>query len=100
MSSVTYHPEAELETIAALRWYKTRSVSAAVAVDEALTKAEVATLKHPDRWPAYLHGTRLYLFDGFPYGLVYLPEESGGCGVAVAQLHRRPGYWKTRLADR
>jgi hypothetical protein len=36
----------------------------------------------------------------FPYGLIYHAETEGTLIVAVAHLHRRPGYWRERLKGR
>jgi hypothetical protein len=33
----------------------------------------------------------------YPYSLVYVERDDRIIGVAVAQLHRRPGYWRGRL---
>jgi len=44
-----------------------------------------------------LRDRRRTLVRGFPYGLLYRVESSRILIVAVAQVHRRPGYWRSRL---
>ena len=39
---------------------------------------------------------RRYLFKRFPYGLIYRIENEKIFIIAVAHLHRNPGYWKYR----
>jgi hypothetical protein len=36
------------------------------------------------------------LVPGFPYGLLYRAEPERIFVVAVAHVHRRPGYWRRR----
>jgi len=51
----------------------------------------------PKAWHPYTENTRRCLIRRFPNGLVYQILESGILVVAVAHLHRRPGYWGDRL---
>jgi hypothetical protein len=64
-----------------------------------LRQAERLVKQHPEEWMTYLHGTRCYLFDRFPFALVYIERGEKIIGIAVAHLKRRPGYWRKRLAD-
>lgn len=50
----------------------------------------------PLRWPPYLHGTRKALLRRFPFALIYRAGADEIQVVAVAHLHRRPGYWRNR----
>lgn len=50
------------------------------------------------RWPEVEPGVRRYRLNRFPYGLFYrLASEDEIEILAVADLRRRPGYWKDRL---
>ena len=44
-------------------------------------------------------GTRSLIVQGFPFSIVYRPEEDGILIVAVAHHARRPWYWKARARD-
>lgn len=90
------HPEADRELEAAYRWYLKRSPQAAAKFLEGVEQAIGQAARFPDRWQSYLHGTRLYRVVDYPYALVYRREANRIFGVAVAHLHRRPGYWKNR----
>ena len=87
-----YHPEAIVETRAALDWYAQRSEIAPVKFKKELRRAENLVRLHPKEWMSYLHGTRCYLFDRFPFALVYIERGERIIGIAVAHLKRRPGY--------
>ena len=51
----------------------------------------------PQRWAKYLHGTRRFVLDRFPFSVVYLDEPEVLTIVAVAHNKRKPGYWKQRI---
>jgi plasmid stabilization system protein ParE len=94
-----YHPEAIAEAWEAFHWYLERSEAAADSFWDELRDARSAVTEHPETWGAYLHGTRCLTLRRFPYGLVYIERGDRILGIAVAHLKRRPGYWKSRLAD-
>ncbi len=93
------HPEAVEEARAARLWYAERSPAAAEAFVGELEAALDRILADPDRFPAYLHGTRRCLLHRFPYVIVYRPTETTVRVVAVAHGRRKPGYWKTRSPE-
>lgn len=92
-----YHPEARCEADAAFDYYRERSFKIAEAFYLELERANAAIRNSPDSWAAYLHGTRRYLLDQFPFVVVYRVTEQRIEIVAVAHGHRQPGYWADRL---
>lgn len=98
MAEITYHIEAESEAMSALFWYSDKSKLLGSRFEQELLIAEQQVIETPTRWHSYLHGTRLFRLNNFPFALVYLNQESSILGIAVAHLHRKPGYWKERLA--
>jgi hypothetical protein len=64
-----------------------------------LRQAENSVTRHPQSWTPYLHGTRCFKFERFPFALVYIDRDDRIIGIAVAHLKRRPGYWRNRLAN-
>src|SRR5688572_8636611 len=94
-----YHPEAVKEAHRAYHWYDDRSDNAADRFWEELRRARRLVTQKPQSWMPYLHSTRCYLFDRFPFALVYIERGERIIGIAVAHLKRRPGYWRKRLAD-
>lgn len=93
-----YHPQAIVEAHDALQWYSEQSVAASQKFEAELLIAEDQIARHPEAWAEYLHGTRRYLLASFPYAVVYSIHHDTICGIAVAHLHRRPGYWHDRLS--
>ena len=97
-TELEYLEEALEEAEAAACWYAERSVLAAAGFSEEIDEAESAILKFPDAWPPFDHGTRRYLLRRYPFSVIYRIESRRILIVAVAHGHRRPGYWKSRLA--
>jgi plasmid stabilization system protein ParE len=95
-TSVEFHPGAEEDADGAHKWYTERSLIAARAFLTELTASVEKVAEAPERWPAYLSGTRRYLFPNFPFSLVYRVRVEAVIVVAVAHHRRRPGYWRER----
>ena len=93
---IDFHPAAVREARKAYRWYGRRSAAAANRFQAALQAALDQIAQTPDRWPAYLHGTRYRLLRRFPFIVVFRQLVDGLQVVAVAHARRRPGYWKRR----
>jgi plasmid stabilization system protein ParE len=93
---VAFHPEAVEEAIAAERWYRERSESAASAFVAELDRAVELIGEGPHRWPRHVHGTRRYVMHRFPFVVVYRVAADEIQVVAVAHGRRRPDYWQRR----
>jgi plasmid stabilization system protein ParE len=92
------HPEALEEAQAGLAWYLERSPSAARRFLAAIDHAVARVAEAPERWPAYVAGTRRFVMLKFPYSVVYKETVSGVVIYAFVHAKRRPGYWKRRLS--
>src|SRR5437773_1861988 len=51
----------------------------------------------PNAWPVVEEHYRHYKTARFPYGVVYRLDSKVIVVVAVAHLHRNPGYWRSRI---
>lgn len=94
-----YHPKAILEAYRSYHWYDDRSENAADGFWQELLKARHAVTQDPRTWSSYLHGTRCYQSERYPFALVYVERNERIVGIAIAHLLRRPGYWRSRLDD-
>lgn len=92
-----YHPDARAEADAAFDYYRERSPMVAEAFYRELEKAQASIQDSPESWATYLHDTRRFLLDRFPFVIVYHLAEQRIEIVAVAHGYRRPGYWAGRL---
>jgi len=94
---IEFHPDSIEEARDARQWYTDRSATASDAFMAELDAAIDGIRHNPERWAAYLHGTRRYLMKRFPYMVVYRMAGEKLQVIAVAHARRRPGYWCRRL---
>ena len=87
MPGITFHVDAAAEMQAAARYYEEqqRGLGAAflAEIEQGLNRIQ----QFSRLWPIYDAEYRRYLLRRFPFGIIV---------VAVAHLHREPGYWKDR----
>jgi plasmid stabilization system protein ParE len=91
------HPEAWREFEAADDWYLSRSPDASLAFLSDVSDALTTISEAPQRWPKYLHGTRRFVLQRFPFSVVYLDDPELLTVIAIAHSKRKPGYWKRRI---
>lgn len=53
----------------------------------------------PEAWHPCSKRTRRCQLRRFPYGIIYQVLESEILIVAIANLHRKPDYWHSRISD-
>ena|SRR5207253_6727481 len=95
-SDIDIHPAAIRETRKAYQWYLRRSATAAGRFRAAVERALEQIAQAPNRWPAYLHGTRYCPLRRFQFIVVFRQRGDRLQVVAVPHGRRRPGYWKRR----
>ena len=52
---------------------------------------------HPEAWHPCSNRTRRCQTRRFPYGIIYQIKKDEILIVAIANLHRKPEYWKDRI---
>jgi plasmid stabilization system protein ParE len=97
MKRLEFHPEAQAEAKAAFDRYWEHSSSVAIQFEIELRDAYGSLRKSPHICPPYLHGTRRFLLDRYPFSVVFRELLHGIQIVAVAHAKRRPGYWAKRV---
>ena len=97
MRSVEFHPDAEAELVSAAQYFESHVETLGLEFVLAVRRASERILEFPDSGRPVGGRLRRTLVRGFPYGLLYRVEPSRILIVAVAHLHRRPGYWRSRL---
>ncbi|MCU0687885.1 MAG: type II toxin-antitoxin system RelE/ParE family toxin [Polyangiaceae bacterium] len=97
-----FHPEAHKELIEAAEYYERKKLGLGDAFlsefDAALNGLEDApsAAAPMSRLSSELRARRWFV-PRFPYAIVFVELEHEFRIVAVAHLHRRPGYWNVRL---
>ena len=95
--TVELHPEAEREILGSLEYYEESDPILAEDLDHKIDTAIDLIAQMPGTWPPYLHGTRRYLLDRFPFSLIYREKDAIIQLIALAHHRRKPGYWTERL---
>ncbi len=93
---LTVHPDAIIEAGEARHWYHNQNPSVAEKFELEIEKSFVALLESPERWPSILSGHRRIRLRRFPFMIVYYVRGNNVFVVAIAHMHRRPGYWMYR----
>ncbi|MBL8753291.1 MAG: type II toxin-antitoxin system RelE/ParE family toxin [Planctomycetes bacterium] len=91
-----FDPAAMDELVGSLDWYAARSGRAASMFTIEFERAVLLLREAPLRWPTFQHGTRRIRLRRFPFAIVYRVNADELQVIAVAHLHRRPGYWRNR----
>jgi len=94
---VEFHPEAQDEFISAAQFYESHTVGLGLDFILTVQRAYNRLLEFPAAGPPFGRRLRRLLVPKFPYGLLYRVEPEHVYIVAVMHLHRRPGYWRSRL---
>jgi len=97
MRPVIFLPEAEEEMNEAARYYESHASGLGIDYLSAVEQAVASISESPEMWPKLEGELRRRLVRRFPFGILYYVEISAIIIVAVANLRRRPGYWKGRI---
>jgi len=68
--------------------------------DQFKHEAEIASrriLEHPLAWQFEFNSVRRFIFNRFPYKMLYIIRDQRIVVVAVAHQHRAPDYWFDRI---
>ena len=97
MKSVAFHPAAQDELAAAARFYEDQRHGLGLDFTLTIQRTYQRLLEFPAAGPPFGRRLRRVLVPKFPYGLLYRVESDRIYIIAVMHLHRRPGYWRSRL---
>ncbi len=95
-SPVEFHPATRWEIRKACSWYRDQSLTAEDGFLADLRHAVEQVSLAPNQWPLYKAGARRYVFNRYPYSLIYRVIGDAVRVLAVAHDKRREGYWVRR----
>jgi toxin ParE1/3/4 len=95
--TLTFHPLAERELIAAAKFYESRAAGLGADFIRQIERTLANLAAHPNAG-SLITGTaiRRRLIQGFPFAVVYEFGSENISVIAIMHLRRRPGYWKRR----
>lgn len=88
---------ARIELDDAIEYYNCEAPSLGNAFLYEVLKALDRIGEFPKAWPPCSERLRRCQTRRFPYGIIYQIREKEILVVAVANLHRKPDYWKNRI---
>ena len=93
-----FHPEAEVDLVEAILYYETQAFGLGERFCEEVQRAIEQLPMHPKIGVPDEEGFRKWVLDTFPYNLRYYESDDLVYILVVESQHRRPGYWKSRVA--
>lgn len=88
---------AQRELDDAVAWYNEQAAGSGQEFLYELDRATRRAVAFPMSCPEVEPGLRRCLLARFPYGIIYGVDRETIIVVAVAHLHREPGYWMGRI---
>ncbi len=88
---------AQRELDDAVAWYNEQASGSGQEFLDELDRAVRRAVAFPMSCPEIEPGLRRCLLARFPYGIIYGVDRETIIVVAVAHLHREPGYWMGRI---
>ncbi|MDX2225308.1 MAG: type II toxin-antitoxin system RelE/ParE family toxin [Rhodospirillaceae bacterium] len=85
------------ELDSAISWYNAQGPGLGDAFLSEILKTFRLIEQHPRAWHPLTAAVRRCRLARFPYGVIYAVENGEIVVLAVAHLHRAPGYWNERL---
>jgi hypothetical protein len=94
---VIFHPEAREELVESARFLEEKTTGLSLDLIAAVEQAADRLTRFPELGPIENANIRKCLVRGFPFTLLH--EVNPVYIAAVMHQHRRPGYWRGRLAS-
>ncbi|TLS67627.1 type II toxin-antitoxin system RelE/ParE family toxin [Mariprofundus erugo] len=95
---IRFLPPAIAELDEAVAWYEREQAGLERRFLNDFTHALNSIAAFPEGWHQLSRRTRRCRLRRFPYGVVYQLREGQILVIAVAHLHREPGYWQGRVS--
>jgi toxin ParE1/3/4 len=92
-----FHEDAELEFGKAIEYYEGCQTGLGLEYAQEIYAAIKRIIQYPEAWPPLSKKTRRCLVNRFPFGIIYQVKSGLLKIIAVADLRRRPNYWKDRV---
>ena len=99
MTSITFHPDAEIEMHEAARYYEDRSPNLGSELLAEVERALILISRAPEACQRVGRRARRKSLWRFPYNLIYAVYPDRIRILAFAHQKRRPFYWRRRQRD-
>lgn len=96
---VRFHEAALKELAHEVEYYGEISPRLAEGFATAVEKAVAIAAEFPDMGSPHKYGTRRVFPKRFPFSVVYLYRQGEVFILAIAPDDKKPGYWRSRVAE-
>jgi hypothetical protein len=93
----SFHPNAEQELDDSIRYYEECRTGLGMEFAEEIYVTIARIIAYPNAWTLLSKNSRRCLVNRFPYGVIFQVAETEIRIIAIAELHRLPGYWQNRV---
>lgn len=81
----------------AVRYYESQKPDLGVDFRNEVKATLNRVVAHPQAWQSLAGDIRRCQMSRFPYGLIYESSATEVIVIAIAHLHREPGFWEQRV---
>jgi hypothetical protein len=92
-----FHPQANTELDETVQYYENCQIGLGLEFAGEIYAAIRRIIEYPDAWSVLSENSRRCLVNRFPYGVIFQIKSDALRIIAVANLHRKPGYWQKRI---
>ena len=92
-----FHEDAEAEFDRAVEYYEDSRPGLGLEFAQEVYAAITRVIQFPDAWSNMSKNTHRCLVSRFPFGIIYQVKSGHVRIIAVANLRRRPNYWRDRV---
>lgn len=92
-----FHPRADEEFNEAVQYYEECQPGLGLEFAKEIYASIGRVAEYPNAWSEMSKNTRRCLVNRFPFGVIFQIKSGKLRIMAIANLHRRPGYWKDRF---
>ena len=92
-----FHEDAEAEFGRAVEYYEESRPGLGLEFAQEVYAAITRVIQFPDAWSPMSKNSRRCLVSRFPFGIIYQVKSGYVRIIAVADLRRRPNYWRDRV---
>jgi len=96
MAEIAFHGAARIEYVSAIKYYRDRSIRAALRLESEMEGVFADLQANPHRFPTYEGNLRVASLLKFPYSVIYEVNDDIIWVIAIVHASREPDYWRDR----
>lgn len=99
LKPLRFTAEASQEFLAEVAYYNEMQPGLGERFSSAVEEAAARAVAFPQAGSPFASNTRRVFTKGFPFSIIYRPEQEEIIVFAVAHHAQKPGYWRSRVSS-